>query len=244
MYTGVVVRKIFRLSCLWGLCIYIRFCAGLHPIAELIKRRTVKCRSSDVENQLLPEVAQLTFIDCSLLCFNLFWSFYSCFCAFVCTVCFAGCHHFGATNGRSCRLFAREVCVRGRRKQSACVCGRVCVCVCVCGSVSAALPCSMTSSVDDHVTQYVIVASHRWQPASSTHLHQSAHQHWALPIPVHSTCKLLLPRRRRSRRRHNTNERASYYCANHYRALNEHTHTHTHTHTYEQQKRQTTSELE
>jgi len=124
-----------------------------------------------------------------------------------------------------------SVCTWEEKAISVCVWACVCVCVCVCGSVSAALPCSMTSSVDDHVTQYVIVASHRWQPASSTHLHQSAHQHWALPIPVHSTCKLLLPRRRRSRRRHNTNERASYYCANHYRALNEHTHTHTHTHT-------------
>ena len=55
----VVVRKIFRLSSSED-CAYVRSCSGLHPMAELVKRRTVKFMGSVVQNQYLSEVLQLT----------------------------------------------------------------------------------------------------------------------------------------------------------------------------------------
>jgi len=58
----VVVRKIIRLSCS-EVSAYVRSCIGLHLIAELVKRRTVKFMGSVVQNQYLSEVAQLTFSE-------------------------------------------------------------------------------------------------------------------------------------------------------------------------------------
>jgi len=56
----MVVRTVFRLSCSEDRA-YIGSCVGLHPIAELVQRRTVKFMSNVVENQFSSEVVQLTF---------------------------------------------------------------------------------------------------------------------------------------------------------------------------------------
>jgi len=56
----VAVWKIFKLSC-FADCKYIRSCVSLHPIAELVKSRTVKFMGNVVDNQILANVAQLSF---------------------------------------------------------------------------------------------------------------------------------------------------------------------------------------
>jgi len=53
----VGVRKIFKLSCFED-CRFVMSRVSLHPIAELIRSRTVKFMSSVVDNQVLSDVAQ------------------------------------------------------------------------------------------------------------------------------------------------------------------------------------------